>query len=35
MNVYAVLAVLVFIGNSLSSWLVHVLNRAVERPDAL
>lgn len=27
--------VLVFIGNSLSSWLVHVLNRAVERPDAL
>ncbi|MEG0099189.1 MAG: ABC transporter permease [Citrobacter sp.] len=27
--------VLVFMGNSLSSWLVHVLNRAVERPDAL
>lgn len=27
--------VLVFIGNSFSSWLVHVLNRAVERPDAL
>lgn len=27
--------VLVFIGNSLCSWLVHVLNRAVERPDAL
>ncbi|MEB8062979.1 ABC transporter permease [Citrobacter braakii] len=27
--------VLVFIGNSLSTWLVHVLNRALERPDAL
>lgn len=27
--------VLVFIGNSLSTWLVHLLNRALERPDAL
>ncbi|MDM2934959.1 ABC transporter permease [Citrobacter sp. Cu233] len=27
--------VLVFIGNSLSAWFVHVLNRALERPDAL
>lgn len=27
--------VLVFFGNSLSTWLVHVLNRALERPDAL
>lgn len=27
--------ILVFIGNSLSTWLVHVLNRALERPDAL
>lgn len=27
--------VLVFISNSLSTWLVHVLNRALERPDAL
>ncbi|MDU2943240.1 MAG: ABC transporter permease [Citrobacter sp.] len=27
--------VLVFIGNSLSTWLVHMLNRALERPDAL
>ncbi|HHE8444587.1 TPA: ABC transporter permease [Citrobacter braakii] len=27
--------VLVFIGNSLSTWLVYVLNRALERPDAL
>ena len=27
--------VLVFIGNSLSTWLIHVLNRALERPDAL
>ena len=27
--------VLVFIGNSLSTWLVRMLNRALERPDAL
>ena len=27
--------VLVFMGNSLSAWFVHVLNRALERPDAL
>ncbi|MBJ9535685.1 ABC transporter permease [Citrobacter braakii] len=27
--------ILVFIGNSLSTWLVHVLNRALERSDAL
>ncbi|WAD32378.1 ABC transporter permease [Citrobacter braakii] len=27
--------VLVFIGNSLSTWFVHLLNRALERPDAL
>lgn len=27
--------VLVFIGNSVSTWLVHALNRALERPDAL
>lgn len=26
---------LVFIGNSLSTWFVHLLNRALERPDAL
>ena len=27
--------ILVFIGNSLSTWLVRMLNRALERPDAL
>ncbi|EQA8864433.1 ABC transporter permease [Citrobacter braakii] len=35
MGVVLFSTVLVFIGNSLSTWLVHVLNRALERPDAL